>query len=121
MADDGFDGGPTPEFLLDLAVDTALLPGAIDPVRLRRVVAAVALVDLDALDLAAGERLGFHDHVFQGVAVERIAGEGLGIEDELAPFAPFVGRGERDLDAELVGCPGLALADALGVFGACQE
>ncbi len=55
IADDGFDGGPEPEFSSDLAVDAALLPGTIDPVRLRRIVADIALVHINALDFPAGQ------------------------------------------------------------------
>ena len=61
MADDGFDGRSPPEFASDLAVDAALLAGPIDPVRPWRIVADIALVDIDPLDLAAGQRLGFLD------------------------------------------------------------
>ena len=104
MADDGFDGRSSPEFLLDLAVDAALLAGFEDPARLRRVVAAIAFVDIGALD-----------HVGQGVAVIGIAGQGLGVEDELAALGAPVGGGERGLDAELVRRSRLALADALGL------
>ena len=46
-----------------------------------------------------------------------ISGQGLGVEDELAALAAFVGGGERDLDAELIRFVRLALADALGLGG----
>ncbi len=52
VTDDGLDGGAAPEFLFDLPVDAALLPGLEDPERLRRIVALVALVDIDPFDLA---------------------------------------------------------------------
>jgi len=115
VADHRLDGGSAPQFLLDLAMDAAFLPGVEDPERFRRIVAPVALVDIGPFDLAARERLGFLDRVPQSVAVVGIAGQGLGVEDELAALAASVGGGERDLDAELVGRPGLALADALGL------
>ncbi len=54
MADDGFDGGSSPEFASDLTVDAALLPGPIAPVWVWRIVADIALVDIVPLDLAAG-------------------------------------------------------------------
>ncbi len=117
MADDGLDGGSAPQLLLDLAVNAALLARFEDPERFWRIVAPVALVDIDPFDLAAGQRLGFLDRLPQGVAVVRIAGQGLGVEDELAALATSVGGGERDLDAELVGLVRLALADALGLGG----
>ncbi len=103
-----------PEFLLDLTKDAAFLPGLEDPEGLGRGVAPVALVDIDPLDLAPRERLGFFQHLFQGVAVIGISGERFGVEDELAALGPFVGGGERDLDAELVGCrPGPSFTSRL--------
>jgi len=39
------------------------------------------------------------------------------MKDELAALAAFVGGGDRDLDAELVGRAGLSFADALGLRG----
>ncbi len=91
MADDGLNGGSSPEFASDLAMDAALLARLEDPVRVRRIVAPVALVHIGPLDLAAGQRLGFLEHVLQGVTVVGIAGQGLGMEDELAALAAFVG------------------------------
>ena len=44
MADGRLDGGAAPEFAFDLAVDAALLPGPVDPVRVRRIVADIAFV-----------------------------------------------------------------------------
>jgi hypothetical protein len=38
MSDDGFDGGPSPQLLLDLAMDAALLAGFEDPPRVGSVV-----------------------------------------------------------------------------------
>ena len=58
MADHRFDGGPSPQFASDLTKDAALLPGLEDPERLGRIVAPVTFVDIDPLDLAAGQRLG---------------------------------------------------------------
>ena len=94
-------------------MDAALLAGLEDPERFGRVVALIALVDVGPLDLAAGQGLGFLDGLSQGVAVVGIAGQRLGMEDELAALAAPVGGGERNLDAELVGLGGLSLADAL--------
>ena len=58
VSDDGFDGGSPPEFLLDLAVNAALLAGFEDPPRVRGVVAAIALVHIGPVDLAPGQPLG---------------------------------------------------------------
>ncbi len=93
MADDGLDGGPAPELASDLPVDAALLAGLEDPVRLGRVVAPVALVDIGPLDFPAGQRLDLLDYLLQDVTVVRIAGQGLGVEDELAALAALVGGG----------------------------
>ena len=49
----------------------------------------------------------------QRVAVIRIAGQRGDMGDELAAFRAMSGRGDADLDAELVGPMRLALADAL--------
>ena len=75
VPDDSFDGGSPAEFLLDLAVNAALLAGLEDPPRVGGVVAAVSFVHIGPLDLAPGQQLGFGDHVFQGVAVIGIAGQ----------------------------------------------
>ena len=49
----------------------------------------------------------------QRMAVERIAVQRLGVQDELAALGLRDGDSDRHLAAELVGRPGLALADAL--------
>ena len=61
MADDGFDGGAAPEFPLDLAVNAAPLARFEDPARPRRIVAPVTLIDVNPVDPAPGQRLGFLD------------------------------------------------------------
>jgi len=115
MSDDGLDGGPPPEFLFDLSMNAAPLAGFEDPARLWHIVAPVSLVHIDPVDFAAGQRLGLLNHLLQSVAVIGVSGQRLGVQDELAALAAFVGGGQRDLDAELVGHPRLALADALGL------
>ena len=57
----------------DRAMDTALLSGDEHPQWPRRLVAAIALVDLDPLDFAPGQCLGLVDHAGQGMAVDRHA------------------------------------------------
>ena len=88
MTDDGLDGGSPPEFAFDLSVNAALLARFEDPARLRRVVTHITRIHIGALDLAAGERLGFLDDLPQGVAVIGVSGERLGVEDELAALIP---------------------------------
>ena len=50
VADHGLDSRATPEFALDGAEDAALLTGDEDATRIGGVVAAIALVDIGALD-----------------------------------------------------------------------
>ena len=96
--------------------DAALLAGDEDASSLG-VVAAVAAIDIGALDLDAGDPLGLGDLGGQGVAVIGVAGQGAGAEDELAARCGGVGGGDRDLHVELVAGLGLALADALHLRG----
>jgi hypothetical protein len=75
-------------------------------------VAAIAFVDEDAFDLAAGELLGQGYDLLERVAVIAIARKRLGVEDELAARGACVGGDGRDFDTGLVRRPGFALADA---------
>src|SRR3979409_166168 len=79
--------------------------------------AAGSLVDIAALDRAAGEFLGVFDDVTKGVTVVWVAMQRPGVQHELAARGAGVGGDDRDLDAELVGRAGLALADAFGLRG----
>jgi transposase len=103
VADERLDGGASPQLAFDDAEDAALLAGDEDASRLRRVVTAVSLVDVGALDLASGEALGILDGGAQGVAVVGIARQCGGMQDELAARGTGIGGDDRDLDAELVG------------------
>src|SRR5665811_1235753 len=78
---------------------------------------AVPLVDIGTLDLATGEFLDLVDDVAQGVAVIGVARQCFGVQYELAARGAGVGGDDGDLDAELVGRAGLALANALGLWG----
>src|SRR5215207_4552833 len=79
--------------------------------------AAVSLVDIGALDRAAGEPLGgFHD-VAESVAVVRIIGQRPGVQHEQATGSPAVVGDDGGLHAEFVRCAGLAFADALHLRG----
>ncbi len=51
------------------------------------------------------------------MAIVWVAGQRLGMKDELSALGPLVGGGKRDFDTELVGHSGFALADALGFSG----
>ncbi len=87
----------------DLTMHAAFLAGFEDPERSRRVVALIPLVDIGALDLPPGQGLGLLEHLFQCVAVIRIARQGFGGKDERATLAGLVGGGKRDLDPDLIG------------------
>lgn len=79
--------------------------------------AAVAAVDIGALDSDAGDALGLGDLCCQYVAVEGVARQAARTDHELPAKCGAVGGGERDLAAELKACAGLALADALHLWG----
>ena len=117
VSDHGFDGGATAQLALDGTEYAALLPGDEDAVRVLRVVAAISLVDIGTLDLAAGEPFGVLDSRAQRVSIIRIARERLGVQHELAAGRAGVGGDDGDLDAELIGRAGLALADAFDLRG----
>ena len=117
VSDDGLDCRATPQFALDDAEDTALLTRDKDATWIGRVVAAVALVDIGALDRAADELLSGVNDVAEGMPVIRVARQRLGVEHELAAGGAGVGGDDRGFDAELVGCAGLALADAFDLGG----
>ena len=74
--------------------------------------AAVSLVGEDARDGVADQRLHVRDHGCQGVTIIGIARQRLHVGDELAAPGVADGGSDGDLDAELVGPMGLALADA---------
>jgi hypothetical protein len=75
-------------------------------------VAAIALVDIGALDRAAGELRGGVDRAAERMSVIRVARECLGVEHELAARSSGIGGDDRGFDAELVRGAGLALTDA---------
>jgi hypothetical protein len=117
LADHGLDGGASSQLALDDAEDAALLSRDEDAAWILRIVSAVTLVNITALDLAAGELLGLVDVIPQGVTVIGIAGQCPGVQHKLAAGGAGVGGDDGDLDAELVGRTGLAFADALGLGG----
>ena len=59
----GFDRRAAPQLAFDIAEDAALLAGDEDAAPVLRVMAAVSLVDIGALDRAADECLGSVDDV----------------------------------------------------------
>ena len=76
VSDDRFDGRTPAQLLLDDTVNATFLSRSVDPERLGRVVTAVALVDLGALDLGAGQRLSLFDHGRQRGTIPRAKPEG---------------------------------------------
>src|SRR5215831_10954393 len=80
------------------------------------VVAAVSLIDIGALDVAAGEPLSGFDDGAQRMAVIRITGQCPGVQHELATRRPGIGGDDGSLHTELVRRVGLALTDALHLW-----
>ena len=78
VADHGLDCRATSEFAFDGAEDAALLTGDEDAARVGGVVAAIALVDIGALDGAAGELLGGIDDAAERMSIIGVAGQCLG-------------------------------------------
>ena len=68
MADDGLDGGAALHLALDGGGGSADLTGDPDAELVRVVVATIALIDMDALDLDAGVLLGIGDGAFERMA-----------------------------------------------------
>src|SRR5215475_7679487 len=101
MSDHGLDGGAATQLAFDEAEDAALLAGDEDAVRIGGVVAAIALVDIGALDCATGELLGGIDDAAERMSVIGISRQCLGVEHELAAGSAGIGGGDRGLDAEL--------------------
>ena len=66
-----------------LVEEGALLAGDEDATGIMRVVAAVSLVDIGALDRASGEPLGVCDDVAEGVTVVRVVRQRPGMQHEL--------------------------------------
>jgi hypothetical protein len=99
-------------FAFDAAEDAALLAGDEDAARIGRVVASTALVDIGALDCPSGELLGGVDDTAERMSVVGISRQNLGVKHELAAGSASIGGDDRSLDTKLVGCAGLALADA---------
>jgi hypothetical protein len=87
MADHGLDSGTASQFALDGAEHAALLAGDEDAVSVRRVVAAVSLVDISALDLAPGEPLGVLDRGPQRVPSYGLPGSALACSTNWPPGA----------------------------------
>ena len=84
MADDGLDGGASLHLAADGGGDAADLAGDPDPELVWVVVAAIALVDMDAAGLDAGKRLEPGEDGPERVSIVGVPMQRLGMEDELA-------------------------------------
>ena len=119
VADDRLDRRSSSHLALDGWRHAPLLACGEDPelVALRCVVAAIAGIGEDALDLGADGLFHLGDDGCQRVAVIGVAGQCLGMQGELAALRALQRGGDRHLDAELVGRVRLALADAFDLMG----
>ena len=113
MADHGLDGGAAAHLAADGFGDPADLAADPDLEPVGIVVAAIALVAMDAAHCDTCELFEVSDDGTERVAVIRIAVQGFGMQHELPAFGRGGRRSDRDLAAELVGGAGLAFADAL--------
>ena len=87
VSDHGLDSGAATQLAFDDAEDAALLARDEDAVRIGGVVAAIALVDIGALDCATGELLGGINDAAERMSVIGIARQRLSVEHELAAGA----------------------------------
>jgi hypothetical protein len=117
MADYGLDGSSASHLAANDFCDAADLAANPDPEPVGIVVAAIALVAVDAADRNTCELFEISDDGTERVAVVRIAMQRLGMQDELSAFGRGGWRGNRHLAAELVRRPCLAAADALHLGG----
>src|SRR5262249_1941496 len=95
----------------------ALLAGDEDAARIGRIVPAVSLVDIGALDLASGEPFGGFNDGAEGVAIVGVSRQRLGVQHELTARGAGVRGDDRCLAAALVGGGALAFAAELGLGG----
>lgn len=119
MADHRLDRGSSSHLAFDGGRHATLLACSEDPkpVTLRRVVAAVAGLGEDALDLGADGIFHRGNNRSQRVPVIGGAGKGHGVQGELVALRVLQRGGDGDLDAEFVGRVSLPLADALDLMG----
>src|SRR5262245_65146526 len=113
MADHGFDGGTTAHLAADGLGNTPDLAADPDLEPIRIVVAAIALVAMDATDRDTCEPFEIGDDRTESMAVVRVAVQSLGVQHELPALGGGDRRGNRDLAAELVRRARLAAADTL--------
>src|SRR5690606_29085602 len=91
-ADDRLDGVSPPPFAADGWGEAALLAGA-DDAGAVGIMAAIAAIDIGALDFDAGDALGLGDLGGKGVAIIGVARQASGAEHELPAGGEGIGRG----------------------------
>lgn len=97
----------------EMGLHAAPLPRDEDAAWLGSVAAAASLIGMGALDPAAGKLLRFLDDDSQRMPIVWVAGERLGMQDQLPAGRAGVGGDDRHFNAELVRGLRLAFADAL--------
>ncbi len=114
VSDDRFDRGAAAQLAFDGLGDATSLARDIDLKLVfgRGVVAAIAAVGDDAGEVGADLGLDLRDHGGERVTVVGVAGQRLGMGDELTTLGAIERGGERHLDPELVGAMGFSLANA---------
>src|SRR5438045_5465531 len=109
MADHGLDGGAAAHLAADRFGDAADLAADPDLEPVGIVVAAIALVAMDAAHCDTCELFEIGNRRTERVAVIRISVQGFGMQHELPAFGRGGWRSDRDLAAELVGGAALPL------------
>ena len=94
VADDRLDGGAAPHLAADILGDPAHLAGDPDPELVRIAVAPISLVDVDAADLDAGQRLHLGNDGAEGMTVIGVSVLRPGMEHELAALGLDDRRGD---------------------------
>ena len=117
MADHGLDGGATPHLAADGFGDTANLAADPDLEAVGIVVAAIALVAVDAARCDTCELFEIGDDGTERVACKGIAVQGLCVQHELPAFGRGGRRGNRALCSQTRKVSGVAFADALYLGG----
>src|SRR5580704_11544494 len=100
VTDDGLDRGSAFHLAFDGDGGSPDLAGDPDPVFVRVIMAAIALVDMGALDLDAGILLDIGDGGVERMAIEGIAVQRAAVEHELAAFGARDRYRDRDFASE---------------------
>jgi hypothetical protein len=129
VANDGFDGRAAAQFALDDAEHAALLTGDEGAARIGGVVTAVALVDISALDRAAGELLGGIDDGRKRVTIiaaapwhgARTGRPGRALVVRIEALTPIYGPRPRCKSDSTDGSERSAPIYPASIWGSCPE